>query len=918
MPPRIARSSVAAATPKSAKNKNRKRTLDAYAIASHATKPERINPDRLGEFLDDAPKTKRRRAIEDEEGSEENPEEDVPAKKRKTVEEEAAEGEDSEGNEWRLGGMRSDDEDSDLDSDEAFGESDEERFEGFAFWGSSGGKGKKVGGKKGRAVEEDEGMDLDDGDDGEEEDEDDFGEEGVDLATMLDDDDEEEVSNGRGKAKQNLDEDEASDEDDSASEEDDNDDQTNLERAARLRDRLDALSTSKPTTTPSAAPAALTVDDVLATLDPASRKQYSAALKTRKKSSRPTTLAAPLPKRQQDRLNREIASQKATEQLDRWRDTVVQNRRAEFLSFPLKDPEAAEPLGKERFVVDAKPQNELEANIQRIMEESGLAPTNKRAGEDEEAAILKSEELAAINLPVEEVMRRRAELRKARELLFREEIKAKRLSKIKSKSYRRVHRKERKREAERERELLGSGDDEDERETDDRKRAVARMSTKHRDSKFAKSLRQTDRGVWDEGAREAVIDEARRREELQRRIRGEDVADDNDSDVPSDHVDDEGFEGFGEEDEGAVMLKTLNRLDEGDEPAAEKGLAGLKFMRAADERRRAENDEAIERLRKEFAVEDGDEEESEEEDIEDQGLGRAVFGPKGKEGKEKKKKAKRAELEEGDEDEGDGEEEVDVITEKPAIDRKGTTAAQQSLGKDAKQVSAKRGAQLRAFSNKPEEPVEINTLATIDQPSERSTLRTKSDLAKAETNGSLLVTNPNRNDEASDSDPEPTNPLTAPNQSYHARAFAADTDSTTFAAEKTALVVSEDEKEESTHLPGWGSWTGAGLSNAIKRSNKRALHNPLFKTKTLGTKAENRRDRGLANVIISEKGQRKGKGYLAPVLPHGFETKEQYERQLRVPVGPEWVTKEVLQRNTRPRVVVRPGTVVEAMERPMV
>jgi U3 small nucleolar RNA-associated protein 14 len=38
---------------------------------------------------------------------------------------------------------------------------------------------------------------------------------------------------------------------------------------------------------------------------------------------------------------------------------------------------------------------------------------------------------------------------------------------------------------------------------------------------------------------------------------------------------------------------------------------------------------------------------------------------------------------------------------------------------------------------------------------------------------------------------------------------------------------------------------------------------------------------------------------------------------LRQPIGKEWGTKEVVQRNTRPRVVVKPGAVIEAMERPL-
>ncbi|KAK5174040.1 uncharacterized protein LTR77_001120 [Saxophila tyrrhenica] len=981
MPPRVARSSVQIAAPKSARNKNRKRNLDAYAIASHATKADqpRLNSNRAGEYLDDGPKHKRRRAVEDEEGSEGSVEEDVPAgKRRRTADEDPEggdEGSDSEGNEWTMGGM------SELDSDEAFGESDEERFEDFTFRGSSG-KGKKGGGKKARVkhVEEDDEMDLSEGeDDDSKEEEDDFGDEGVDLATMLDDDDEEALGE-KDNTKRDMGEEEPSDGEeygssfsDEEDEDDENDPQANEERAARMRDRLDALKSSgKPSATQSTQQsAALTVDDLLATLDPASRKQYDAALKTKKKSTRPTTLSAPLPKRQQDRLNREVASQKAKEQLDRWRDTVIQNRRAEFLSFPLKDPNAHEPQGKEKFVTDGRPQNELEQNIQRIMEESGLS-TNRGKNEDEEAAILKSEELATNKLPVEEVMRRRAELRQARELLFREEIKAKRLSKIKSKSYRRVHRKERARERELEREALGDGG-EDEKEANDRKRAMARVSTKHRDSKFAKALKQTNRGVWDEGAREAVIDEARRREELERRIRGEDV-DEAESDVPSaDDDGEDGFEGFGGDEDDVTVMKQLDTLKNDREPAAEKGLGSLKFMRAADERRRAQNDEDVERLRKELAVQDGDEAGSDEE-IDDQGLGRAVFGPKGKGGKEKKR-VKRPELEEGEESgseaeaDAEGEDGVDVVTEKPADQKKGAKppkqiAASGPLAKGGKpdrrdpnsgfaQKDGTQGPWLSADTGKPErrgpatewlaapanksklrrdEPVELNTARPEQQPDANARDRTKAKSALApapaapakpqqttdagNTNGWTTVTT--TNDHPSDSSPEPTDPILKSNPTYNQRAFAADADDTTFAAEKTALAASEDEKEESSHLPGWGSWTGAGLSKSIKRSNARSKHNPLFKTKTPGTKPQDRKDAGLEKVIISEKGARKGKGYLAPILPHGYETKEQYERALRVPVGPEWTTKEVFQRGTRPRVVVRPGEVVGAMEKPMV
>ena len=119
-------------------------------------------------------------------------------------------------------------------------------------------------------------------------------------------------------------------------------------------------------------------------------------------------------------------------------------------------------------------------------------------------------------------------------------------------------------------------------------------------------------------------------------------------------------------------------------------------------------------------------------------------------------------------------------------------------------------------------------------------------------------------------------------------------------------------------MPGWGSWAGAGLSKANRRAAQRARHNPLHKTKVAGVRAQDRKDAKLENVIISEKNDRKGRKYLAAQLPHEFESREQYERSRRLPMGPEWTTKEVHQRQTRPRVVVKPGVIINALEKPLV
>ncbi|RMY06121.1 hypothetical protein D0868_06033 [Hortaea werneckii] len=992
MPPRVSRSSLkSAAAPKNVKNKSRKRNLDAYATASHQVsnnskrrRGRESAPHRLGESLDDNPRQKRRRTEDHDEDDDDASEDDsaprrkMPSSKGRGLEEdgEVEWGSDSEGNEWRMGDVGSDEDDSDLDSEEAFGDSDEERFEGFTFRGSQSNK-KKPPQRKRKVQDEDEdmgeGVDLDEGGDGSsEEEEDDFGDEGVDLATMLDDEDEENLG---GKDKTGEDEESASDEDDDdesgseASDEDDEDegeDGDNEERMARLRDRIEALDGQQSTSTPSAPSAdggALSVDDLLADLDPSAQKQYAAALKTKKKSQAPKTLSAPLPKRQQDKINREVASQKAKEQLDRWRDTVINNRRAEFLSFPLQDPNATKPQGQEKFDTQGAPQNDLEANIQRIMEESGMASKpGQQGGEDDEGlgegeeGIMKAEELGTNKLPVEEVMRRRQELRRARELLFREEIKAKRINKIKSKAYRRVHRKERERNAEKERALLdpeglGLAQDEDEREKMDRRRAEERMSTKHRDSKWAKQLKATNRTVWDEGARDSVHDQARRQEELRRRIAGQDDNSDEGSDVSSDDDDEDDGSAAGDDAQTLRQLKKLN--DDGQAAGKQKGIGNMKFMRDAEARQRAQNDDDVDRLRKELALEDGDGA-SESEKGEEEGLGRAIFGPKAKEGKAPQPKAKKPELEEGDLS-GDEDETVTHSEEaRPATTEVGKKQTQQSKGNVKKSRDSASGPlakaaavpdrrDKRAQAQSQEKPATTSSWLDDDEGPKKSrkdrrrereaagtgviiTNDEKPDVAsqKPKTQGDRNVLKSPGNGQASeenDEDSDNENPLLTKEQQksdFHRRAFAGDDVQAAFNAEKEEDVASEDEKEISTHLPGWGSWTGTGLSRSIQKANKKQQHNPLFKHKLPGgVRPEQRKDARLPNVIISEKKDRKGGKYQAPMLPHGFEQKEQYERSLRVPVGPEWTTKETFQRATRPRVVVKPGAVIQPMEKPM-
>ena len=981
MPPRVARSTVQVNKPTNARNKSHKRNLNALSIASRA-EPERfrIAQHRLGESESFEPRQKRRRLQDDEE--DDNDEEHASNARRlqaKTVtkrtdgarpgglDEEEDMGSDSEGNEWRMGGEIGEDSDSDIDSDEAFGSSDEEKFEGFTFRGSRGDQGPKK--KKSKTIQRK--MDLNEDMEEDEESDDEFRDEGVDLATMLDDpqsSDEEMGDARKGTTTEgSSDEDEYSgDEDDgaesetSASEPESEADDANPEKLSKLQDLIASLDTDAPIkkTGPRSADIhesqqpsdfglsssqKLKISDLLPTVtDPALRKSLK-VLASDKPSNRtgvPGKLDAPLPKRHQDKLDRTAANQKAKETLERWRDTVIQNRRADFLQFPLKDPKASEKPGTNTMVAtqQSKPQTDLENVIQNILEESGLG---QKTQDDEEDQIQQAEELKMKHIPLDEVMARRAELRKNRELMFREEVKARRIKKIKSKAYRRVHRKERERQAEAERDFFdpeGEGLDDNEKDKQDRRRAEERMGAKHRESKWAKGAKKAGRTVWDDDAREGMVEMARRNEELRRRIEGKEIR--NDDETNSDMSDDDDDESDFDDDSDGEKVKLRSRLDKlsahDDDKAS--GIEGMAFMKRADAARKADNDAAVEQLRRELAGEA-----SEDDQDADTTVGRRIFGPASKAAEKPQPKPKRPEMEEGSESEDDAEIIVDgPVTKGPqprklksilsrGVPSKAVETKSAPVDDDDPWLTAATGKKSKKQSESQEyiPSSNINAVANgtvakkTTKPVKQPKTQSKAAAASApDTDGWTTVPYTNGKDtaEASDSDNEPSNPMLAKQSqqaAYHARAFAGDDVDLAFDDEKALQTTTEDAQESSNFLPGWGNWAGSGLSKGTRKANKQSLHNPLFKTRVEGVRAVDRKDAQLKNVIISEAQQRKGKKYLATALPHGYERKEQYERALRQPVGPEWSTKEVFQRNTRPRVVVKQG-VVEAMDKPLV
>ena len=225
-----------------------------------------------------------------------------------------------------------------------------------------------------------------------------------------------------------------------------------------------------------------------------------------------------------------------------------------------------------------KPTTALEKNIDNLLRQSGIR---------DEKDITTFEQLALNKVSIDEVRQRQAQLRAMRELMFRQEQKAKRIAKIKSKQYRRIHKREREREMER-RVAEEENDDGMERQIKrEAARAKERMTLRHRNTgDWAKKM--LSRGQHDLETRQAISEQIRRGDDLQRKILGVDRDDESEDDSDS---------AAGLED----LIKDPDKW--GEEDATQdfteirKGVMGMKFMQDAEERQMRLNSQQIEEMK---------------------------------------------------------------------------------------------------------------------------------------------------------------------------------------------------------------------------------------------------------------------------------------------------------------------------------
>lgn len=539
-------------------------------------------------------------------------------------------------------------------------------------------------------------------------------------------------------------------------------------------------------------------------------------------------LSMPLPKRIQDRHDRKAAYELTKEAISKWEDSVKALQEADHLEFPLvQKTESNEEM---RFVPEAAPLA-LEDRINGLLKAGALLDESKEAT---------FQQMAAAKLSKDEVFKRTQELRRMRELMFRDEQRAKRIKKIKSKTYRKIHKKERLREAE----LMEEPD-----EDHDVRRAEERMLLKHKTQLlWAKKLIKL--GISkDSESRQELEEMLRRGEQLRARQLGD--SDGELLDIEREYANDED--------------------DEEERQALGKGVMAMDFMRAAEEKRRKAN------LR-EIAGE-----------VEEEGnIGRRSFVPT----------VDKVEMEEIDEELRDFRDEETGFV-------RGNEGQSGAGAGEGHEVEIEEEAEFKGFDEEEENPwleksaAKLSTFTTVTEDSLRLTKaahKIKKRTRKDEDATEISVANTISAD---------VDERGFQQHNLVKEAFAGDDVVAEFALEKRKLEDDEDDQEVDVLLPGWGDWAGADQPRKKK----------VLKVDGVVQK-DKRKDRGKHNVIINEAANKPNLKYQSLSVPYPFESKEQYERALRMPVGEEWAPRNTFQKSTKPRVSVKQGVVVDPLTAP--
>ncbi|KAM3211853.1 hypothetical protein ACQJBY_065148 [Aegilops geniculata] len=639
---------------------------------------------------------------------------------------------------------------------------------------------------------------------------------------------------------------------------------------------------------------------------------------------KPMVVQPPLPKGQRDKMDRGVAYILSKKEIGKWERIVKDNREAATLRFENDLNLGVDTVGA--IASKFEPRSSFEKQMAGVFSNTEIMEAHKNDG----AKILELNKME-----VEDVRERQNRLAKMRSLLFRHEMKAKRVKKIKSRTYHRLMKKDKLKAADLEADPEAAKDSAKKLEF---KRAEERMTLKHKNnSKWAKRILKRGLSVQDDGTRDAITAQLQQHALLTRKMNS--IKDgSSSSDESSDDDDDDE-----DEDESKLEAKLLNRgkekirkVVEEDNEIPKSGVFSLPFMERAMKKRadatyeetRLDYEELEESLRK---LED----DNTEENVDSMKVtGKRIFGPVKRAHEEANKRPKLGDADKNSDSEYDSDsgQHFDSSEVNKKAEYANNKADDVQLGTalldDEQQNDLYVSFDGTRKSPGPKTDIEVRMLADNSWKKVKNSKTNGGNNIKESGNKSKVQipsvdSNPKPQNSDSDSEEEMVDGFLTvsdeketyelPSQADLIRqAFAGDDVEAEFEDEKLEALNEENpEPEEPALVPGWGQWTHVqqkrGLPSWMVKEHEDAKRK---REETL----KSRKDAKLKHVIISEHVDKKAEKLLATNLPFPYTSNDVYENSMRMPLGPDFNPAISLSALNRPAIVKKPGVVIKPIQ----
>ena len=112
---------------------------------------------------------------------------------------------------------------------------------------------------------------------------------------------------------------------------------------------------------------------------------------------------------------------------------------------------------------------------------------------------------------------------------------------------------------------------------------------------------------------------------------------------------------------------------------------------------------------------------------------------------------------------------------------------------------------------------------------------------------------------------------------------------------------------------GWNEWAGDGVDN--RKHDEKVARAQAIKNKRIQELKQKRADFKMKGVIVNteERDKKFAHKYWVKELPHPYNSVDQHQKVMNMPVGKEWSTLQTYKRLVQPEVLTKAGEIIKPL-----